>query len=114
MIPNMSDVVSDFTQSFIYVREVVISEGFEDTTDSIETNLIGVIQIPNDETINANKLDYSLNYRQVHIKSTLGITPKTNDFIKYKNKNYKVVRVRDYAEYGYYEFIVEEVANGGY
>lgn len=113
MIPNMSDVLTDFQITFTYVQVIVLDDGnFEDTEDNVETQIQGVIQIPQDNTLQALELDLSQEYRQVHIKSSVGITPKTDDEIKYNNKNYKVVRVRNFSEYGYFEFIVEEILNG--
>lgn len=115
MLPNMSDILTDFEVSFAYVQKIVLDDGgFEDTNDNVETLIKGVIQIPQDNTLQALELDLSQEYRQVHIKSNLGITPKTDDEIKYNNKNYKVVRVRNFSEYGYFEFIAEEILNGGY
>lgn len=117
MIPDMREVIDEFEQPFIYVQNIIIDDsGFEgDVVDPIETTIKGVIQIPQDETLQVFGLDYSKNYRQVHIRSDLGIKPNNGtDGVKYKNKNFNVIRFRDFEEYGYYEFIIEESLDGGY
>lgn len=115
MIPNMSDTITEFEVPFVYLQNIVLDDGgFEDTADPVETSITGVMQIPQDQTISNNGLSFSQNYRQVHIRTIHNIKPKIADQIKYKNKYFKVVRFRDFAEYGYYEFIVEELLNGGY
>lgn len=114
MIPNMARTVSRLGIPFTYIKLVVYDGGFEDTTDTIESNINGVIQIPQDETLQALNLDLSVNYRQIHITNETGVVPKINDQVKYSNKNFKVIKFRDFSDYGYYEFIVEELLNGGY
>lgn len=114
MIPNMARTVASLGIPFTYVKEVIYDGGFEDTTDQIPSVINGVIQIPQDETLQALNLDVSLNYRQIHITSELGVVPRINDQVKYSNKNFKVIKFRDFSDYGYYEFIVEELLNGGY
>lgn len=114
MLPNMKSTIKKFSQSFTYVKVVVYDGGFEDTKDDIEYVISGVIQIPQDKTLQALDLDVSISYRQVHIPTDTGVTPRNNDLIKFNNKNFKVIKFRDFSDYGYYEFIVEEVLNGGY
>lgn len=114
MIPNMANTIKRKSLPFIYVKEVVYNGGFEDTTEAIEYSINGVIQIPQDQTLQTLGLDFSINYRQIHVPINAGIIPKNADQIKYKNKKYKVIRVRDFSDYGYYEFIAEELLNGGY
>lgn len=114
MIPNMARTVKRKSIPFTYVSITINNTGFEDVNIKTEHKIKGVIQIPQDETIQALNLDFSLNYRQIHISSDLNVTPKNNDEFKYKGKNYKVVRFRDFSDYGYFEFIGEELLNGGY
>ena len=114
MIPNMARVIRRKSLPFIYVKVIVFEGGFEDTVDPIESDIKGVIQIPQDKTLIALNLDLSISYRQIHITTEEGIIPAIGDQVKYKNKNHKVIRFRDFEEYGYYEFIVEEILNGSY
>lgn len=114
MIPNMARTIRRKSILFTYVSITIDNTGFEDVKVKTEHEIKGVIQIPQDETLQALILDVSLNYRQVHITSNLGVVPKNNDQFKYNGKNYKVMRFRNYSEYGYYEFIGEELLNGGY
>lgn len=114
MIPNMSRTVARMAIPFTYIKIVVYDGGFTDTTDTIESDINGVIQIPSDETLQAQGLDLSINYRQVHITNETGVTPRIGDQIKYNNKNFKIKSFRDFSDYGYYEFIAEELLNGGY
>lgn len=114
MLPNMAQTIRNKSIPFTYVVVTKSGNDFNAIITKVEKEIRGVIQIPQDEVIQASILDISMNYRQVHITTEWDFIPKNDDEIKYKNKIYKLVRFRNYAEYGYYEFICEEVLNGSY
>ena len=107
MLPDMSGVVDGFSQK-IFKRTIATT-----TVDFVETELPPVdtpiwatVQVADMETKQAENLDFSKRYIQIHrSKNDLSI----NDLVVYKTVLYKIVRKNDYEDYGYIEAIGEQV-----
>lgn len=106
MIPNMTKTIKRKSISFVYVA-VTETAGFSTITTEVQHNIRGVLQIPSDQTLQALGLDFSVKYKQVHITVDSGIIPKMNDKFIHLSQTFKIIRIRDFSEYGYYEFIGE-------
>lgn len=117
MLPDMSEVLEEYIQDIILRTRVVVSGGFEDTYTDVDKPIVAVVQVASDDALKALELDYSLDYQQVHMNNVQtfndeSIVPKMNDLVVYDETIYKIIKLRNYSKYGYYEFIIEEVKNG--
>jgi hypothetical protein len=57
------------------------------------------------ETLRPEDIDWSLRYIQIHSRVALSV----GKYITYKTTDYKIVRLLQYGDYGYYSAVCEEV-----
>lgn len=93
-------------QSIIKRTKVITSVDFEKSEVITDVEIRASVQPADEEVIQKEKLDYSLEYLMVH-NSTVPL--EINDFIVYKSKEYKIIRKLDYSDYGFVMPIAEEV-----
>ncbi len=104
-LPNMSGVLTRFEQTVILkkvTQTVVYHRPVESTVD---TSIKAVVQVAEKEKLQIEIIDWSLEYLMIHSKSQFDI----NDLIEYKSKNYKIIDLGNWSDYGYYESVAEEV-----
>lgn len=104
MIPNLAHVLKFAEQSITKRVITVTSVDFEEVESVVDTTIQAVVQVADQETIQANNLDSSKRYLQVHTSDDLEI----GDYVIYQQVEYKVVRESNYSDYGYRELIAEE------
>ena len=56
------------------------------------------------EDLQADNIDWSLTYYTIHTRSLIQV----NDYIEYRNEDYKIISVGKWNDYGYYECVAEE------
>lgn len=105
MLPNLSRTVLRFAQPVTLktiVQTVINHRPVNTPTDStIKATIIPATS----ETLKSLTIDESLTYFTMF--ATIAIKP--NDRIIYQAKTYKVVQDKDYSDYGYSEYVIEEV-----
>jgi hypothetical protein len=101
----MSNTVNRFAQPVTYVTiSTVLVNGIPSNTP-VETTINAVVEVPTAEAIVNNQLSSSMNYRTIWSVSQLEV----GDHFKHNSKEYKIVSVNDWSDYGYYEAIGEEL-----
>lgn len=105
MLPNLQFPVLFFSQPIILKKVTTIKKDFEVVFTIVEQQeILATVQPANKETLNIDSIDNSLIYLEIHSLEVLEI----NNFIEYKNKNYKIIEKGKYNDYGYNNVIAEE------
>ncbi len=118
MLPNMARTLKRYEQNIILRTQTLIEGGFEDSYTPLDTTIRAVVQVASDRTLQALEIDYSLDYQTVHMNNTQKnendelIVPRNNDLIVYDEMVYKIIKLRNYSRYGFYEMVIEELKNG--
>lgn len=115
-LPNMAKVIKRKEQdiSISVVTQTIV--GVKPVESEVENVTRGAVQVASDEILKSMNLDYSKSYYQVHVRykllQDLSIDLKTIDKLRnYKGliKEFKIIHLRNFSEYGYIEFICEEI-----
>ena len=102
---DVSDVLDDFKQTIIYRVTTVTTVNFQPTETIVDTNIEAVVQVAQKENLNVQAIDWSKQYLQIHANDPLKIGQK----VVYKSKEFKIIDLNDYSDYGYYEITAEEI-----
>ena len=105
MLPNISQVVNNFSQTVTLKKTTQTIVNYKPVNTVIESQIKATIQVANDETLKVNNLDTSKSYFTIHSTSAL----KVNDVVVYKGKILKVTPIRDNSDYGFYKGIGEQI-----
>ena len=105
MIPNMSDVLTDFEQIVQLKTTTQTIVNYRPVISSILTSFRAVVQPADKQNLQVADIDMSKEYLLIHSKTGL----KINDIVVYKGKDYIIKTLGDFSDYGYYESIAEEV-----
>lgn len=115
-LPNMAKVIKRKEQdiSISVVTQTIV--GVKPVETEVENVTKGCVQVASNEILKSLNLDYSKSYYQVHVRYSLMqdllIDLKTIDKLtSYKGlpKEFKIIQLRNFSEYGYIEFICEEI-----
>lgn len=107
-IPNVSSVLSGWTQTVGLKTVTTTTVDFVPSQSVSSVNISAVVQPADQEVLQALEIDYSLRYIQVHTTTTLIV----GKYITYNSTDYKIIRLLQYGDYGYYEAVCEEVKGG--
>lgn len=105
MLPNLSRTVVRSSQSVTLktITQTVVNHRPVNT--SVDAVIKATIIPATSETLKSLTVDSSLSYFSVFTSSNI----KPSDRIVYKTKTYKVIQDKDFSDYGYNEYIIEEV-----
>ncbi len=101
---DVSDVINDFKQSIIYRVATTTTVNFQPTETITDTDIYAMVQVAQKENLNIEAIDWSKQYLQIHSSDPLEVGQK----IVYKSKEFKIIDLNDYSDYGYYEVTAEE------
>lgn len=104
-LPNMANVLTASEQSVKLKRITQSIVNHRPVETVAETIINAVVQVAEKEKLQIAIVDWSLRYLMVHSKVPFTI----NDLIEHKSKNYKIIDLGDWSDYGYYESVAEEV-----
>lgn len=104
-LPNMSSTLSGWTQAVSLKIVTTTTVDFEPVQSSSSTTIQAVIQPADMEQLRPEDIDWSLRYIQVHTIIALSV----GKYITYNSTDYKIVRLLQFGDYGYYEAVCEEV-----
>jgi hypothetical protein len=105
MIPDMSDVLSEFEITVNLDTYQLQSVNFVETmvkTSSVPIS--AVIQPASQERLQSLQIDFSLRYIQIHATTQLNV----GQYIVYNGVNYKIITSGDYQLYGFSDVVGEE------
>ena len=105
MMINVADVINDFKQPIIYRVTTTTTVNFQPTETITDTDINAVVQVAQKENLNVEAIDWSKQYLQVHANDPLEIGQK----VVYKSKEFKIIDLNDYSDYGYFEITAEEI-----
>jgi len=104
VLPDMREVLTEWEQP-VKLKTVSVT-----TIDFIETQIVtvenkrAVLQVADKEKLNIDSLNWSKSYRLIHSKFPIDI----DQYIEANGKDYKIVGLEDYSEYGYFAAVGEE------
>lgn len=101
---NMGSVLDFFSQAIKLKSITTSSVDFAETETVNESFISAVVQVADNDKLTADNIDYSLEYLMVHTRGLL----ENNQYIEYKGKDYKIISVNPYDDYGYNECVAEQ------
>ena len=105
MLPNLSQTVLKFSQQIELIKTVQTVVNFKPVLTEIPSTINAVVQPSTDKALASVDVDVAKSYYTIHTSLAL----KIGDFVIIKTKRHKLIKSKDYSEYGYYEFVAEEV-----
>lgn len=105
MLPDMSGTLLAWQQPIKLKIVTTTTVDFVKQSVVVESSIDGVVQIADKEKLNPDIVDWSLEYVLVHTNSAIDV----GQFIEHKTKDFKIIDLGDYVDYGYYRAICEEV-----
>jgi hypothetical protein len=103
--PQVGNVLRRFSQPVTLRKYTQTVVNYEPVNTYVDTPIKAVIQPSSAESLNIDIVDYSLRYFMVHSTTVMTV----NDRISYKGKDYRLIEVQDWSDYGYYQAIIEEI-----
>lgn len=105
MLPDMSDVLTEWSQPVKLKTVTTTSVDFVETQAVLVFDIMAVVQPADPEKLQVDQIDYSLEYIQVHSVSPMAI----GQYIEWDGRDFKLVPFRKgYGQYGYVEVVGEE------
>lgn len=105
MLPDMADVLDEFSQPITLSRITQTIVGHRPVDTATAVSIMAVVQPAQKDKINSDIIDWNLAYYQVHSKQAILV----NDQMLYQGTNYKAVELAQYGDYGYYEALFEQI-----
>ena len=104
-ILDMSDALSCFLQNITFTEKRKYTVNFEDFEECTNTTIPAVVQPGQKEAVNTSNVDWSKEIIWIHSPKQL----KINSFLTWRGKQFRIVELGNYVDYGYYEAFGEEV-----
>lgn len=105
MLPDMSDVLTEWSQTVKLKTVAVTTVDFVETENITAADIMAVVQPADPEKLKVEQIDFSLEYIQVHSVSPMAI----GQYIEWNGRDFKLVPFRKgYGQYGYVEVVGEE------
>lgn len=106
MLPDMSDVLTEWEQSVILKTVTRTTVDFVDQIVITPKPLRAVVQVADKERLNPDEIDWSLRYILIHSKQPMQL----GQYVEYQGTDYKLTQGdANYQDYGYTELVGEEV-----
>lgn len=105
MLPDMSDVLTEWSQAVKLKTVAVTTVDFVETETITAADIMAVVQPADPEKLKVEQIDFSLEYIQVHSVSPMAI----GQYIEWNGRDFKLVPFRKgYGQYGFAEVVGEE------
>ena len=105
MLPDMSDVLTEWLQPVKLKTVTTTSVDFVETDVIVVAGILAVVQPADPEKLQVDQIDYSLEYIQIHSVTPMAI----GQYIEWDGRDFKLVPFRKgYGQYGYVEVVGEE------
>ena len=106
-LPDVSSALLGWTQTLLLKTVTTTTVRFEPVTVVTGVALEAVAQPTQKTRLNADLLDWSRAHLTFHSEQPLEL----GQFVERSGKDYKIVEVADWSDYGYYEAIGEATNN---
>lgn len=105
MLPDMSAVLTDWSQPVILKTVTEITIDFIPVVNIAAASIMAVVQPADPERLQVDQIDFSLEYIQIHSVSPMAI----GQYVQWNGRDFKLVPFRKgYGQYGYTEAVGEE------
>ena len=104
MLPDMSDVLTEWEVPVKLKTVTRKTADFEAADIVVVEDRLMVVQPADKEQLNAEDIDWSLEYVEVHSKDPASV----GQFVEWEGKDYKLITGGNYRLYGYHHVIGEE------
>lgn len=105
MLPDMSAVLTDWSQPVILKTVTETTIDFIPVVNIAAANIMAVVQPADPEKLQVDQIDFSLEYIQIHSVSPMAI----GQYVQWNGRDFKLVPFRKgYGQYGYTEAVGEE------
>lgn len=105
MLPDMSEVLTEWSQPVVLKTKSVTSVDFGETETISAANIMAVVQPADPEKLQVLQIDFHLEYIQIHSVSPMAI----GQYVQWDGRDFKLVPFRKgYGQYGYTEAVGEE------
>lgn len=105
MLPDMSDVLTEWSQPVKLKTVTETTVDFVPTRAVVVANILAVVQPADPEKLQVDQIDFSLEYIQIHSTSPMAI----GQYVEWDGRDFKLVPFRKgYGQYGYVEAVGEE------
>ena len=105
MLPDMSDVLSEWSQPIKLKTVSETTVDFVATVVVVVTDEVAVVQPADPERLQVDQIDYALEYIQIHSTTPMVI----GQYVEWTGRDFKLVPFRKgYGQYGYFEVVGEE------
>ena len=105
MLPDMSEVLTEWSQLIKLKTKTETTIDFVPTTTIAALDIMAVVQPADPEKLKVEQIDYSLEYIQIHSVSPMAI----GQYVEWLGRDFKLVPFRKgYGQYGYTEAVGEE------
>lgn len=105
MLPNMSRTIKRFAEPYTLKSVTQAVVNFRPVDSSTTSTIKAVVQSASPTLLNVLDVDTSLRYYQVHTCDNA----LENDIIVINGGDYRLIKGRDYSQYGFVEFVAEEI-----
>lgn len=103
MIPNVADALVGWTQPVLLKTVSKTTVDFQPVVIVTGATIEAVVQPTKKTLLNADTLDWSRSHFTFHSAEAMEL----GQLIEYKGKDYKVIELADYSDYGYFEAVGE-------
>ena len=104
-LPNMSSTLTRFERPVTLHTVTQTIVNYRPVNNEVDTIRRAVVQPANKKKLNPDIVDWSLDYKTMHSKFAVSVNSRvTVDGVKYK-----IIETGNYAAYGYYESVLEEI-----
>lgn len=105
MLPDMSDVLTEWSQPVVLKTRTEATVDFVPTVNVATQDIMAVVQPADPEKLQVDQIDYSLEYIQIHSVSPMAI----GQYVEWMGRDFKLVPFRKgFGQYGYVECVGEE------
>ena len=105
MLPDMSDVLTEWSQAVKLKTVTITTLDFVETKTVVVADILAVVQPADPEKLQVDQIDFSLEYIQIHSVTPMAI----NQYVEWDGRDFKLVPFRKgYGQYGYVEVVGEE------
>lgn len=106
MLPDMSDVLTEWSQPIKLKTVTETTVDFIPVVTVVVADIMGVVQPADKERLIVEQIDYSLEYIWIHSVSPMAV----GQYVEWDGRDFKLVPFRKgYGQYGYAEAYGEEV-----
>lgn len=104
-LPDLSSVLKVFEQNVTHKTITQSIVNYRPTEQEASTTIKAVVQVAEPEDLKIEGINYSLRYLKIHTIAPV----KVRDLITYNNTDYRIIKIQNYGDYGYYECTAVEV-----